>query len=138
VLLASAARNVAPGYGAGLTSEDFLNDQAKRIWKALPRRARKLSEEAAQRYVSTQRVDFPAWAEGVLRAAQRVGAVVADDLGGCIDMMQRTERDLQGLDGPALVRTSAAVADLLRFWVSETGLNVRKRGGMLPSGNVSG
>ena len=46
VLLASAARIVKPDFGAGLTSEEFLNEQTKRLHRAIPRRDRKQVREA--------------------------------------------------------------------------------------------
>ncbi len=131
VLLASAARSVSPQYGSGLTSEEFLDDQLKKIQRALPRRDRKLMEEVAHRYVATPKVDFPRWVDGLNQAARRIASVVADDLDGCIDVMRRTERDLAGLDGMSLARTSDTVADLLRFWISDTALELRKHAGMI-------
>ncbi len=131
VLLASAARLVSPGYGGGLTSEDFLEEQARRIHKSLPRRARKALEEAAGRYVEAPRLDFPRFCRTVRLTANRVGALLSDDLPGSIDVMRRTERDLAGLDGPALARASDQVADLLRFWMSNTAMQLRRHAGLL-------
>jgi len=131
VLLASACRNVSPGYGSGLTSEDFLADQAKRIHKALPRRVRKSVEGMAGRYVETPRLDFPRWSAAVGRVCQAVAALLSDDLVACVEVMQRSERELSGLEGPALVRSSSTVRDLLRFWVSDAGVKLRQQIGML-------
>lgn len=131
VLLASAARNVSSGYGAGLTAEEFLTTQAKRIQKSLSRRTRKLMEESAHHYVDTPRPDFTRWAGDVLRVAQRIAAVIADDLPACVDLMRSTERDLSGFAGPALVERSRAVAGLLSFWVSPASIELRMRAGMI-------
>jgi hypothetical protein len=131
VLLASACRNVAPGYGSGLTSEDFLADQAKRIGKALPRRSRKSVEAIAARYVEAPRLDFPRWSAAVGRVCQAVAALLADDLVACVEVMERSERELTGLEGPALIRSSSTLRDLLRFWVSDAGVKLRKQIGML-------
>jgi hypothetical protein len=133
VLLASACRSVVPGYGSGLTSEDFLNDQTKKIHKALPRKSRKALEVVAMRYVEAPRVDFVRWTAGVTRASQAIAAMLSDDLAGCIEVMRRTERDLASLEGTALVRASSAIRDLLRFWVSDPALELRRRIGMLPT-----
>jgi hypothetical protein len=131
VLLASACRNVSPGYGSGLTSEDFLADQAKRIHKALPRRTRKSVEQMAARYVEAPRLDFTRWSAAVGRVCQAIAALLADDLVACVEVMQRSERELHGLEGPALVRSSSTIRDLLRFWVSDAGVKLRKQIGML-------
>ncbi len=133
VLLASACRSLVPGYGSGLTSEDYLNDQAKKIHRALPRRSRKALEAVATRYVEAPRVDFVRWTAGVTRANQAIAAMLSDDLGACIEVMRRTERDLAGLEGAVLVRASSAIRDLLRFWVSNPALELRRRIGMVES-----
>lgn len=132
VLLASAARTVSPGYGAGLTSEDFLDEQNKRIHKALSRRARKALEESAARYVAAQKVDFPRWCRAVQLNSNRVAAVLADDLVAAVDMLRRTERELVGMDGVALARSSDSVSDLLAFWASDTAMRLRQHLGLLP------
>jgi hypothetical protein len=132
VLLASAARAVAPGYGAGLTSEDFLEDQQKRIQRALPRKSRKAMEEAAERYVKAQGLDFPRWVARMDRAVARVALVLANELVACVDVLRRTERDLADLDGMSLARQSEVVADLLHFWMSDAAVQLRIRAGLLP------
>lgn len=131
VLLASAARNVRAGYGAGLTSEEFLDDQAKRLYKALSRRQRKAMEEAGRAYVEAGRVDFARWVHSARRTSHRVAALLSDDLMATIEVLRRTERDLAGLDGPALVRSSDTVSDLLTFWASKAAMHVRKHTGLL-------
>ncbi|MFW6197595.1 MAG: hypothetical protein ACOC5B_01905, partial [Myxococcota bacterium] len=133
VLLASAARSVQPGYGRGLTSEEFLDDQARRIHKALPRRARKAMEGAVERYVQAPKVDFPAWCRAVRRTANRVAAVVADDLMAVLLALRATERELSDLAPPELVRTSAMASDLLRFWGSDEAQSLRAELGMAPA-----
>ncbi|MFW6085644.1 MAG: tetratricopeptide repeat protein [Myxococcota bacterium] len=133
VLLASAARSVQPGYGRGLTSEEFLDDQARRIHKALPRRTRKAMELAVDRYVQAPRVDFPAWCAAVRRTANRVAAVVADDLMAVLLALRATERELSDLAPPELVRTSAMASDLLRFWGSDEAQSLRAELGMAPA-----
>lgn len=131
VLLASASRAVAPGYGAGLTSEDFLDEQARRITKALGRKGRRTMEEAATRYVESDPVDFARWVEKVRRANHRLAALLTDDLAAAVDVVRKAERELAGLDGMSLARKSEVVADLLAFWISEPALQLRARAGLL-------
>ncbi|MEM9194549.1 MAG: tetratricopeptide repeat protein, partial [Myxococcota bacterium] len=131
VSLASAARNVSPGYGAGLTSEDILDERAKRLHKSLPRRSRKAVEAVASRYVEAPRVDFVRWTEGIQRTSRRLACLLSDDLPSCVELLQRMERELGGLHGPALVKGSPAVADLVRYWVSADAMTVRQTLGML-------
>lgn len=129
ILVASATRIVAPGFGAGLTSEDVLDDQAKRIGKLLSRKARRTLDELAPRYAQSPIQDYPAFSSRVSRAATRVGLLVADDLERCLDVLRRIERDGQGLDLPTFLRGSVLAQDLLRFHGSEQALELRRRWG---------
>ncbi len=131
VLLASAARNVQEKYGAGLTSEDFLDEQAKRIYKATPRRQRKALEEAARAYIDAPRVDFTRWARAAVRTANRAAALLSDDLLGTIEVLRRTERDLAALKGSGLVRESEVVRDLVKFWPSAAAMHLRHHTGII-------
>jgi tetratricopeptide (TPR) repeat protein len=132
VLLASAARGVVPGYGAGLTSEEDLESQAKRLPKALSRRSRKVAEQLARQYVEAPRLDFASWAADLSTIATRLAALLSDDLPGCVEAMQRNERELSGLTGSALVLRSPDISDLMKFWLSESAMAIRARLGMTP------
>ncbi|MEM9071871.1 MAG: tetratricopeptide repeat protein [Myxococcota bacterium] len=131
VLLASAARNVRPRHGTGLTSEEVLDAQGKRVHKALSRRQRKAMEESASLYVEAGRVDFPRWARAAQRTANRIAALLADDLAACVDVLRRTERDLSAMNGATLVTESTVVSDLVTFWASKAAMHVRKHAGLL-------
>lgn len=131
VLLASAARNVQERYGTGLTNEDILDEQAKRIYKALPRRSRKAMEEAARIYVDAGRVDFARWVRGAERTATRAASLVSDDLNGSVEVLRRTERDLSVSEGEELVRSSDVVRDLVVFWASKAGMHLRRHMGII-------
>ena len=120
VLLAAYGRTVAPGFGEGLTSEDFLLEQGKKAHKALPRRNRRTAEEKARAYVMAPEPDFALWAAARERAATRVAALLADDLVSCAELVPNAE---DSLDDP--------VRDLVRFWLSEPALTARVRAGLL-------
>ena len=130
VLLASAARNVDDGYGQGLTSEEFLGEQRKRLHKATPWLHRKVVDEAARAYVAAGPVDFGRLSRGATRTAARVAALLSDDLVASVRALQRTERDIQGLAGPALLAGSPIVRDLLAFWASEPAMHLRRHAGL--------
>jgi hypothetical protein len=129
ILVASATRIVAPGFGAGLTSEDVLDDQAKRIGKLLSRKARRTLDELAPRYAQSPIQDYPAFSARVSRVAARLGLLVTDDLERSLDVLRRLERDGQGLDFPAFLRGSPLAQDLLHYHGSEQALEVRRRFG---------
>ncbi len=132
VVLASAVRQVEPSFGRGLTSEDFLDEQSRRIGRALSRRNRRALEELAHAYASAPPADFPGWVRSLHQTAHRGAVLVCDDLPGAVEVLRRSERDAAGLEGAALVRAAPAIADLLRFWCSEPALAARRRAGTLP------
>ncbi|MEO0326006.1 MAG: hypothetical protein AAF447_23855 [Myxococcota bacterium] len=133
VVLAAAARHVKPEFGRGLTGEDVLADQSRRLFKALPRRQRKAFEEAARAYVEAGRVDFPAFHRRADRLAARVAALVADDLAASVRMLVRGQRDLQGREGKELLDEGSAARELVTFWASGAALQLRQHAGLITS-----
>lgn len=131
VLLASASRMVQPGFGSGLTSEDVLDQQQKRIHKAIGRRARKSAEEAARNYVAAGPVDFPRFCRAALRTTNRVALLIADDLMGAAQALGALEGDGPAPIGPELVGRSDAMKDMLKFWASDAALHLRRHTGMI-------
>ncbi len=128
VLLASAARTVKPSFGAGLTSEDFLDEQNRRIGRALARRQRKLLEESSSAYVQGARVDIAHLTAWIIRNASNVAAVICGDLNAALSSLEQ----LDGRSAPETnITDSPVAADLLRFWCSDTAMRLRKRLGVL-------
>jgi tetratricopeptide (TPR) repeat protein len=119
VLFAAYARTVSPSFGRGLTSEELLDDQSRRLHRALSRRARKSAEGAVQRYVAEEDVDLVRWVDHRLLEATRVAALACDDLQAALTCLSR----LRGEPRDAALDTNDAVThDLLRFWVSDPAL----------------
>jgi tetratricopeptide (TPR) repeat protein len=131
LLLAAAARNVEPGFGAALTDEEFLNAHARRVAKALSRRSRRAVEDAALAYARAKRPSIVEWAQAVRITAARAALVVSDDLPSSVTLVRRMEADLAGVQGAALAQGMALLRDLLRFWISDAALALRKKLGML-------
>lgn len=131
LLLASAARNVQPSFGAGLSDEEFLSSEARRIHRILSRRGRRALEEAAQAYVKEPRLDVAEWALRVRMTAARAASLLADDLPGSISLVRRLEADLSGAQGPALSQGMRIVHDMLRYWVSDSAFSLRRRLGLM-------
>ncbi len=131
VLLAAAARTIDPAFGTGLADEDFLNGHARRVSRSLPWLGRGAVEEAARAYVAAPRLDAVEWQFRVRLSAARAALVVADDLPGSIGLVRQAEGDLAGLTGAALAQGMRSVHDLMRFWVSEPALALRRRLGTL-------
>lgn len=131
LLLAAAARNHDPGYGAGLADEEYLNQQARRVSKAMGWRTRRIMEDAAARYAASRPPgDFNSWAGQVRLASARAALIICDDLPAALALVRRYEADLAGLEGQALARGVAFLQDLMKFWVSEAAMTLRRRLGM--------
>lgn len=126
VFLAAAMRPFAPGFGAGLTSEDVIESQQKQIHRALSRRARKALEDVAPRYVAAPPADFAQLVRGIQYGVARAALVVADDLVQSVELLHRTEREYAE-PIPTLLRLSPLVQDLVRFWTSDVASAVRRR-----------
>ena len=131
VLLAAAARTIDPTFGAGLADEDFLNNHARRVSRSLPWLGRGAVEEAARAYVGAPRLDPVEWQFRVRLTASRAALVVSDDLPGSVGLLRQAEGDLAGLTGAALAQGMRGVQDLMRFWVSDPALTLRRRLGTL-------
>lgn len=108
-----------------------LGALGKRLRSALSRRNRRIVEAAAPKLLGDQDVDVERWAQSVDLTANRAAAVIAGDLPGAIDMLRRVNPTLAQLSGVPLVRSSAAIADLLRFWAGPPALQLRQRAGIL-------
>ncbi|MFT3921504.1 MAG: tetratricopeptide repeat protein [Myxococcales bacterium] len=121
VVFAAYTRNQVPSFGTGLTSEEILDDQGKRLYKALSRRTRKLVEDTAQRYAAMGGMDLVPWVESREREATRAAALLCDDLSAALDCLARS-RDTGATD-----RSEETTGDLYRFWVGEAALRVRRR-----------
>jgi tetratricopeptide (TPR) repeat protein len=131
VLLASAARIAQPDFGAGLTSEDFLNEQSKRIYKAVPRRQRKALEQAAAAYVTAPRIEILVWREALDRMVTRASGVLCDDLAAAVRVLKETEREMSALTGADIVRRADKARDLFLFWASDDAMALRRHLGLL-------
>jgi hypothetical protein len=132
VLLASAARTVKPDFGSGLTSEEFLNEQTRRLQRAIPRRDRKLVRDTALAYSQAKRVKFDRWVNAAHRTALRAALLLCDDLDPLV-------HDVQSLIAPErqaagdTFDTHPTYIDALKFWASPAAMHLREHMGLLPS-----
>jgi DnaJ-domain-containing protein 1 len=131
VLLASAARIVQPDFGAGLTSEEFLDEQMRRIQRAVPRRDRRAVRDAALAYSKARRVKFDRWANAAHRTATRAALLLCDDL----EPLVREVRDQIPPERAAAGETfdsHPVFVDALKFWASPAAMHLREHMGLLP------
>ncbi|MEM7138931.1 MAG: tetratricopeptide repeat protein [Myxococcota bacterium] len=132
VLLASAARTVKPDFGSGLTSEEFLNEQTRRLQRAIPRRDRRAVRDAAERYARSKRVKFERWVHAAERTATRVALLLADDLEPLArDVRSRIAPELQQDD--EAIRSHPVYREALSFWASPAAMHLREHMGLLPT-----
>ncbi len=130
VLLASAARTVKPDFGSGLTSEEFLNEQTRRLQRAIPRRDRKLVRDTALAYSQAKRVKFDRWVNAANRTALRAALLVCDDLAPLVQEVRSRiapEREAEGETFDA----HPAYTDALKFWASPAAMHLREHMGLL-------
>lgn len=131
LLLIAACRALDPSFGAGVSDEDFLQQQQRRVQKAMSRRSRRALEEIGPTFMATPRPDWEQWAFEHRKSAARAASLLADDLPSSIALVRRMEGDLAGLRGAALAQGINLTHDLLRFWVSDAAFALRRRIGLL-------
>jgi tetratricopeptide (TPR) repeat protein len=129
VLLASAARIVKPDFGTGLTSEEFLNEQTRRLQRAIPRRDRKLVRDAALAYSRARRVKFDRWVQAAERTATRAALLLCDDLAPLVDDVKSRIAPERVAEGETF-DTHPTYLDALRFWMSPAAMHLREHMGM--------
>jgi tetratricopeptide (TPR) repeat protein len=130
VLLASAARTVKPDFGVGLTSEEFLNEQMRRLQRAIPRRDRKLVRDAAFAYSQAKRVKFDRWVNAANRTAVRVALLVCDDLTPLVQDVRSRIAPERKAEGETFDKHPLFL-DALKFWASPAAMHLREHMGML-------
>lgn len=131
VLLASGTRIVKPDFGAGLTSEEFLNDQMRRLQRAIPRRDRKLVRDAALAYSLAKRVKFDRWVHAAQRTAIRAALLLCDDLDPLVEDIQSRIAPEREAEGETFIGHPTYV-DALKFWASPAAMFLREHMGMVP------
>lgn len=130
VLVASAVRANAAGFGTGLTSEDILDEQMRRITRALSRTSKKALLEATPRYVQAPPIDFAALAHTAQVGSVRAALLVADDLLAGVEVLRRTERDLIPIEPHQLI-THPLIAEAVKWWISEPAETARRQAGIV-------
>lgn len=127
IFLAAAARTAIEGFGDGLTSSEFLDEQARRIARGVPRRDRRALEDAALAYAQAPSLDLPRWRAALDRAAVRAAMLVADDLAAALEVLAQADPALAHAPGEERV---AHFAGHVRFWVSDEAMELRRRSGL--------
>jgi hypothetical protein len=127
VLLACAARTVNPRFGVGLTSEEFLNEQTRRLLRAIPRRDKKLVRDAAICYAEAGRVKFARWVQAAQRTATRIALLLCDELSPLVKEV-KSQLPPEGVS----LESHPVYLDGLSFWGSAAAMHLREHMGMIP------
>jgi hypothetical protein len=129
--LTTSLRTLAPQYGADLYKDEESDRVGKRVVKALSRKNRKQFETVGAQLLSDPRIDLERWAQTLELTSTRAAALIANDLPAIADILRQSSPQLARLDGPQLVRSSASLSDLLRFWPTEPAMELRRQAGLL-------
>jgi len=112
--LKAATHAHVPGYG----NVNDLEHRGRQILKAIPRKHRRLAEEAAARFASQPPPSVTRWVADVELTAARAALLVCDDIAAAARVLVRTRGEKVGEDNTA--------THLLRFWASDIALRFRR------------
>lgn len=133
----AAIRSIMPGYGSALAPAEALDDRARALLRGLPRRKKPMLDATAQTCAAMALPEANVLVHWLHQTAGRLAALVADDLLEVIEVVRRTDK-LGSERGADLVARSPVVADLLRVWMSEPAMVVRRRMGLVPAAALQG
>jgi tetratricopeptide (TPR) repeat protein len=129
-LLGAAARGADSSFGTGTPDEDELTSLQRRVAKAMPWLGRGAIEEAARAYANAPPLDVEEWRLGALMTSTRAATIVCDDIVSAAEFVRRTQGDLSGAKGDALLAGRRILGDMLGFWVSDGAFAMKRRLGM--------
>ena len=130
-VVTAGLRTMNPKFGGSRYPSEEMELIGKRLQKAQSRKSRKLLETAAAQCMTDPPIDVERWGPTVEHTSARAAALLANDLPSVISVLRQTGATPAALDGKQLVRASATVADLFRFWPSDTAFEVRRAAGIL-------
>jgi hypothetical protein len=130
LLLGAAARGADASFGSGTRDEDELASLQRRVAKAMPWLGRGTIEIAARAYAERPPLDFEEWRLAAKMTSARAAAVVCDDIVSAAELVRRTEGELSGAQGAALLAGRRLLGDMLGFWVSDGAFAMKRRLGM--------
>ncbi|MDF3069487.1 MAG: domain protein putative component of TonB system, partial [Polyangiaceae bacterium] len=87
-------------------------------------------EEAARAFAAAPPADIEEWRLGARMTSARAAAIVCDDIVSAADCIRRTEGELSGAQGDALLVVHRLLGDMLGFWVSDGAFAMKRRLGM--------
>jgi tetratricopeptide (TPR) repeat protein len=130
VALVGATRVVVPSFQLRAAASGNVDEAREVLRKAVIRKWRRPMEVAAAELAANPPADLARWQAAINQSMIRAALLVSDDLTASIDALRYVAADLPDLRGAALVQSSEAVRDLLRFWISNRAATVRLHAGM--------
>jgi tetratricopeptide (TPR) repeat protein len=130
LLLGATARSVGASFSVGAREEEEVSSLARRVGKAMPWLGRGAIEEAARAFAAAPPADIEEWRLGARMTSARAAAIVCDDIVSAADCIRRTEGELSGAQGDALLVVHRLLGDMLGFWVSDGAFAMKRRLGM--------
>jgi golgin subfamily B member 1 len=133
LLIAAGVRTVFPDYGRGALPEERLNDVSQKIARALPRRHRRVFEQAALSFKDGGVFDSDRWRSSLLHTGHRASLVASGDVLGAFEHIARKDTRLTAaaVQTPEDLARAAAgsveVTEMINFALGEdlAGLNRR-------------
>lgn len=127
----AAIRSVVPGYGSKLAPPEVLDDRARLLVRGMSRRKKPMLQATAQTCATMLMPEPNVLVHWLHQTTGRLAALVADDLVETVKVVRRTDK-LGSERGGELLKRSPVIADLLRVWMSEPAMVVRRRVGLVP------
>jgi hypothetical protein len=125
-LLAGAIRNVEPNHKVDFMDSEELQNEARRIVKAMPWRARGPMESAVKAYMSGSQTPLVDWKFRERVTAVRAATILCDDVAGATALMLQVQTDL-AVEEAAEQPGEELMASVLGFSVSDTAMQLRRK-----------
>jgi hypothetical protein len=101
-----------------------VQEIARLITKAMPRRHRRAFEDAARSYVALPDADLGLWSKNMRTINARAAVLIADEPAGALGLIEHRKRELRGDRQQEL---QALLGDLPRFLLSDIAQSLRQR-----------
>ncbi len=131
VYLAAVGRTADPSFLPPGVDEAAADALAKRVAKSVSWLSRGRVEDVARAYAQAGPVDAHDFSRRVRLTAARAALIVADDVVTTLQLLRRTEGDQAGLDGARAEVGMRTIRDLLRVWVSDPAMGLRRELGLV-------
>jgi hypothetical protein len=131
VFLGAVGRTADPTFLPPGVDESAVEALSKRVSKSVSWLSRGRIEDVARAYAQAGPVDAQDFSRRVRLTAARAALIVADDVVSTLHLLRRTEADQAGLDGARAEAGLRTVRDLLRTWIGDPAMGLRRDLGLV-------